>query len=362
MRPICGKCKTDGQPCIWPQPRPPQQPVNQPTRENSRAIDLRGETQVARATSLRPSNTDSTVRPDLSPAFAYDARRRPSQRLVRLSHSADRVRTCAGGCQLTFLYFTADSGQAEPPGRNTATASGLSHAETLNSTQGPGDSVVPRSSSNKLPQPLSLRASSLPPRPQTEREAQRSSSLTAPRTIIFDEVFENVRREDSQEKHFIVEFPHHSNKWYILRCDEHDLNFGEHPFSSARCHIHSEAHGHMPRTQENCILELGVPVLGCTSKRAEENNEAYKKVLNGGYKPKQGNTKSKSHKRRRRRSKYGSTDTGADQSGSRPAGLFKPFEGIVTPEPGEVYLGAQHKPGRMEPQWSLVVCLPLRNW
>lgn len=261
---------------------------------------------------------------------------------------------------MTFLYFTADSDQAQPPERNTATASGLSHAEIADSTQGPGASVMSQSSSKKFPQALSPRASSLPPRPRTEREARRSSSLTTPRTITFDEVFENVRREDSREKHFIVEFPHHSNKWYILRCDEHDLNFGENPFSSARYHIRSEAHGHMPRTRENCISELGVLVLGCTSKRAEENNEAYKQVLNGGYKPKQGNTKS--HKKRRPRTKYGSNDTGADHSSSRPAGLFKPFEGVTDPVPGEVYQGAQHKPGRMEPQWSLVVCLPLRNW
>lgn len=101
-RPICGKCKTDGHLCIWPQSRPPQQPIHQNPGDNNGAIGQRGEIDVPRATSLRPSNTDSPVRPDLSPAFAYDARRRPSQRLVRLNHSADPVRTCAGSCQLTL--------------------------------------------------------------------------------------------------------------------------------------------------------------------------------------------------------------------------------------------------------------------
>ncbi|KAK7732434.1 hypothetical protein SLS63_005113 [Diaporthe eres] len=197
---------------------------------------------------------------------------------------------------------------------------------------------------------------------QTERNVQRSNSLTVPRTITFEEVFENVRREDSQEKHFIVEFPQDSSKWYILRCDEHDMNFGEYPFSSARCHIDSDAHGHISRTYENCILKLGVLVLGCTSKRAESNNEVYKKALQGGYKPKQGNMKLRKHRRTGRVPNNGAIGKKPHHNGPRPAGLFKPFEGIVNPDPGEVYQGAQQKPGRVEPQWCLVVCLPLRNW
>lgn len=99
-KPICGKCKEDGRVCIWPQARSAQQPVHQPQRDKDDAIELRGGIEVPLATNLRPSNTDSTgqVRPDLSPAFAYDARRRPSQRLVRLNHEADRVRICAESC------------------------------------------------------------------------------------------------------------------------------------------------------------------------------------------------------------------------------------------------------------------------
>ncbi|KAG6354715.1 hypothetical protein INS49_004733 [Diaporthe citri] len=263
----------------------------------------------------------------------------------------------------------AKTGKADPfdrsaPGRNTVIASSLSRPESPDSTQGPGDIAVDRSSSNMFPQALSQRVLSLPSRPQTERNVQRSSSLTAPSTITFDEVFKSVRSKDSQNKHFIVEFPQHSSKWYILWCNKHDMNFGEYPFSSAGCHIDSEAHGHLPRTHENCISELGVLVLGCTSKRAESNNEAYKEALQGGYKPKQGNTKS--HKKGRPRTSHthnhGSIETKRRHNGSRPAGLFKPFEGIVNPVPGDVYQGAQHKPGRMEPQWWLVVRLPLRNW
>lgn len=268
-----------------------------------------------------------------------------------------------GKLQPDFMHSFANNYQAEPPGQNAAIASGSTHPEHANPTQGQ-DSVVDQSLSNRFPQPLSSEASSLPSRPQTERNFRRSGSLTAPRTITFSEVFKNVQREDSKEKHFIVEFPKQSKKWYILRCDEHDMNFGDHPFSSAGCHIDSEAHGCIPRSHERCISELGVLVLDCTPRRAKRNNKAYREVLKGGYEPKQWNTQlDRSHRSRTARIRnHGSTGTKPNHTGSRPAELVKPFEGIVNPIPGEVYQGAQQRPGRMEAQWCLVVCLPLKNW
>lgn len=142
------------------------------------------------------------------------------------------------------------------------------------------------------------------------------------------------------------------------------MNFGDNPFTSAGCHIDSEAHGCIPRSYESCISELGVLVLDCTLKRAKRNNKAYREVLKGGYEPKQWNTKlGRPHRSRTARiRKHGSTGTKSDHTGSRPTELVKPFEGIVNPVPGEVYQGAQQRPGRMEPQWCLVVCLPLKNW
>lgn len=266
---------------------------------------------------------------------------------------------CAESCQLDLRHLVADNDQAETPECNGATVSGLSRPVSPDHTQGPGDTAVNQSLS------LSPSASSPLPRTQTERISQRSSSLTAQKTITFDEVFHNVQKEDSQEKHFIVEFPLDSNKWYILRCDEHDKNFGEYPFIAARNHIDSEAHGHLPRTQENCISELGVLVLYCSPKRAERSNEAYRKALQDGYKPKQGNI-GRSHRRRSRATTgiptSSPTLTNRDHNHSRPAGLFNPLKGIVSPVPGEVYQGAQQKPGRSGPQWCLVVCLPLKNW
>lgn len=103
----------------------------------------------------------------------------------------------------------------------------------------------------------------MPPTQQPARTPLPSSGRGAPKTITYDEVFANVQNKDSREKHYIVEWPHNSNRWYILRCDKHDMNFGEHPFTSARSHLYSEAHGFVERVQDTSVRELGVLVTGC---------------------------------------------------------------------------------------------------
>jgi hypothetical protein len=205
--------------------------------------------------------------------------------------------------------------------------------------------------------------------PGHERSGQRSSSLTAQKTITYDEVFDNVQREGSREKHFIIEWPQKSNKWYILRCEKHEKNFGENVFTSARSHLHSEAHGYVPRTKEHSIQELGVLVVGCDARRAKRSNLAYKKALEDGYKPKQGNMGPRKRKRHRSRggraSKHVPNKRKSDRSTLRPSGqprASRAFQGIIDPIPGEVYQGALRIPGRSELHWYLVVCLPLDNW
>lgn len=219
----------------------------------------------------------------------------------------------------------------------------------------------------RSPQVVSPNSPSLPSGQQPERSGQKSSSLTAQDTITYDEVFESVRKEGSREKHFIVQWPEKSNTWYILRCEKHDMNFGEYVFSSASSHLHSEAHGHVPRTKEHAIRELGVLVLGCDARRANRSNLVYKKALQAGYKPKQGNMGPRKRHRSRAGgvSKHVPNKSKSDRSASRATRPSRPsqaFEGIVDPIPGVVYQGAQQEPGRSGLQWYLVVCLPLDNW
>lgn len=138
------------------------------------------------------------------------------------------------------------------------------------------------------------------------------------------------------------------------------MNFGEFPFSSARNHLDSEAHGHVPRTSENSISQLGVRVLGCNARRAKRSNRAYRKALLGGYQPKQ-------CKKRRRRSRVGGisrhvpSNSKSGHSNVQPAGQSRPFDGIIDPIPGVVYQGGQRASLRGEVRWYLVVCLPLQE-
>lgn len=106
-KPICDKCKADGKDCVWPQSTTSQQPEREDNCTNN--LDIGSED--SRAPTLRPSRTNATGRADsdLMPAFAYDASRRPSQRLVRLNHSADRVRRFAKSWQVALRSFLANN-------------------------------------------------------------------------------------------------------------------------------------------------------------------------------------------------------------------------------------------------------------
>jgi hypothetical protein len=93
-RPVCGKCKEDGRSCHWPQPTAPQQPGSDDDGVNDQTHGELGEPRTPNLGPLRDELTCGT-NPDLSPAFAYDATRRPSQRVVILGHSVDIVRRLA---------------------------------------------------------------------------------------------------------------------------------------------------------------------------------------------------------------------------------------------------------------------------
>lgn len=200
----------------------------------------------------------------------------------------------------------------------------------------------------------------MPPTQESARSPLQSSSGVAQKTITYDEVFENVQNKDSREKHYIVEWPRKSNTWYILRCDKHDMNFGDNPFTCARSHLYSEAHGFVERVQDTSVRELGVLVTGCDAKRAKRSNIVYKKALADGYKPK--------GPRKKRRRKAGVVSKPVAKMPRRKHGNLRPgsmsaqFDGIIDPIPGEVYEGAQRQPGRKDRQWYLVVCLPLDDW
>ncbi|KAH7118416.1 hypothetical protein EDB81DRAFT_767037 [Dactylonectria macrodidyma] len=182
------------------------------------------------------------------------------------------------------------------------------------------------------------------------------------RTIEFDEVFQDG---NAAIKHTIVQF---RDEWYILLCDEHGLSFKHHPIMSAAKHLNGRAHGKLPKDHEMAIKHLGVRVLNCSAKLAEENNRVCLVAYRTGYEPSKLRTRTKNNKSEcihvspllEQTDQHVDTPlgnrgsacvNGRGKSGRRPR---KQFDGIVDPTPGGIYLGYWSK----SREWQAVLVLP----
>ncbi|KAK4176397.1 hypothetical protein QBC36DRAFT_290542 [Triangularia setosa] len=101
------------------------------------------------------------------------------------------------------------------------------------------------------------------------------------RTVHFNEVWGGGNPE---YKHVIIQFPD-GGDYYILRCDEHGVNFGEHPLRGAAKHLASAQHGRMSKEHTQAIRTLGWVVEGCDFKLMEMNNRMVLEAFKNGYKP-----------------------------------------------------------------------------
>ena len=105
-------------------------------------------------------------------------------------------------------------------------------------------------------------------------------SLPDNRTVDFDVVY------NGNHKHIIVEYPKHSNEWYILRCDQHDdIHFGRNPLQAAAKHLSGKEHGHQRKTFDVAVQMLGIRVLHCDVVKAKRNNLAFGHAWGAGYRP-----------------------------------------------------------------------------
>ncbi|POS71879.1 hypothetical protein DHEL01_v209732 [Diaporthe helianthi] len=115
------------------------------------------------------------------------------------------------------------------------------------------------------------------------KRLKRGSSKELP-TIPYEEVYALARDPGAHHKHWIVEFPKRSGNWYILRCMDHNLNWGKDPLRSARFHLNGKAHG-LPNRADLTVEKLGELVGDCDRKKANASNLEYNKFLRKGYKP-----------------------------------------------------------------------------
>ncbi|KAK4199289.1 hypothetical protein QBC40DRAFT_307633 [Triangularia verruculosa] len=101
------------------------------------------------------------------------------------------------------------------------------------------------------------------------------------RTVPFSEVWGHGNPE---YKHIIIQFPD-GGEFYILRCEEHGVNFGEHPLRGAAKHLASAQHGRMSKEHTQAIRTLGWVVEGCDQKLMDMNNKMVLEAMKNGYKP-----------------------------------------------------------------------------
>lgn len=102
------------------------------------------------------------------------------------------------------------------------------------------------------------------------------------RTITFDEVYQNG---DAKYKHTIVEWPVHSKKWYIVKCEQHSLHFTLNPVAGAARHLNGSSHGLPDRNRDSAVKALGYRVLDCDETQVRLHNEIVEKAYANGYKP-----------------------------------------------------------------------------
>lgn len=188
------------------------------------------------------------------------------------------------------------------------------------------------------------------------------------RTISYDEVLKAVRDPDPKsKKHWIVEFPKESGKWYILRCVEHNRSFGDRPLRAAGKHIDSAAHEYGGRHHVWAVKILGELVLGCNAELADQSNELYSQRLRSGYKP---SSRGFEHSPRSRGQDPVATGpslarirSGDEELDVRSHDRSPPnaFQGITHPKYGEVYQACyMQESGAWA--WYLVAVLPRDSW
>ncbi|GKT48506.1 uncharacterized protein ColSpa_08687 [Colletotrichum spaethianum] len=95
--------------------------------------------------------------------------------------------------------------------------------------------------------------------------------LKGEETITFEEVYKGF---DGHPRYMIFPFPKDADKWYILRCKEHDMDFGLKPVLSASRHLCNPDHATKSRGIEVVISLFGLRVLDCDKGKAEKNNAA----------------------------------------------------------------------------------------
>lgn len=190
--------------------------------------------------------------------------------------------------------------------------------------------------------------------------------------IEFKDVYQDGKAEF---RHFIIEYPPNSSKFYIFYCEEHGVHFTTNALVGAAKHLNGEQHNNQRRSHENAIKTLGYEVLNCTTALAEMNNAALtESIQNGTYTVFNRNKLRRAEKEAYAasganvmptpqgslRARNNATETGSVPSPTPGASEPPPktrkrksFDGVSEPLVGEVYFGCWSKN-----RWFVVLLLP----
>ncbi|KAM0247182.1 hypothetical protein ACHAP5_004262 [Fusarium lateritium] len=98
----------------------------------------------------------------------------------------------------------------------------------------------------------------------------------------YDAVYQNSR---AVKKHIIVRRPEdisRPGRYYIIRCDRHDVSFEDNPLQAASTHLRMKHKSIKTFTHDSVVDNLGCEVLGCDDEKLEENNSAARKAFEKG--------------------------------------------------------------------------------
>ncbi|KAF4436374.1 hypothetical protein F53441_13282 [Fusarium austroafricanum] len=125
-----------------------------------------------------------------------------------------------------------------------------------------------------------------PKTPKRKREPDFQNAQKRPRleittkSIHYDAVYQNRR---AVKKHNIIRLPadeRRPGKYYILRCEQHNLSFDQQPLEEASEHLATE---HKNWSSSDSALEhFAYEVIDCDGEKREENNEAWREALRKG--------------------------------------------------------------------------------
>ncbi|KAG5660222.1 hypothetical protein KAF25_003744 [Fusarium avenaceum] len=102
------------------------------------------------------------------------------------------------------------------------------------------------------------------------------------KSMHYDAVYQNSR---AVKKHIIVRRPEdisRPGRYYIIRCDRHNVSFEDNPLQAASTHLQMKHKSVDAFTYDSVIDHLGCEVIGCDDEKLEENNSLARKTFERG--------------------------------------------------------------------------------